>query len=231
MQVNKPDKFEEYAMNKRNFLINLAGLSAATVAMSTLPACIAITPDLKTSLTDPATRKKLAFPNVPLVTHEGKVVKFYDDLIKDKIVMINFMFASCGDICPGMTANLKQVQRELGDRVGKDIFMYSISLEPEKDTPKVLKSYAEIFHVKPGWTFLTGKKTDIEMLRKQLGFSFSDPALDQDKTQHIGVVKFGIESLERWGMSPALGDPKYIAEYLRWMEPNGSRPNLSEMMG
>jgi protein SCO1 len=176
-------------------------------------------------------RRNQAFTNIPLVTHEGKVVKFYDDLIKNKTVMINFMYARCGDICPGMTANLRQVQKELGDRVGKDVFMYSISLEPEHDTPEVLKAYAELFHAKPGWTFLTGKKADIEALRKQIGFSFSDPAIDQDKTQHIGVVKFGIESLERWGMSPAMGDPKYIAEYLRWMEPNGSRPNLSEMMG
>jgi protein SCO1/2 len=130
-----------------------------------------------------------------------------------------------------MTANLRKVQNELGDRVGKDIFMYSISIEPERDTPEMLKAYAELFQVKPGWTFLTGKKSDIELLRKGLGFSNSDPAIDKDKTQHTGVVKFGIESLERWGMSPALGDPKYIAEYLRWMEPNGNRPKLSEMMG
>jgi protein SCO1/2 len=115
--------------------------------------------------------------------------------------------------------------------VGKDIFMYSISIEPERDTPEMLKAYAELFQVKSGWTFLTGKKADIELLRKGLGFANSDPAIDKDKTQHTGVVKFGIESLERWGMSPALGDPKYIAEYLRWMEPNGNRPKLSEMMG
>ena len=72
------------------------------------------------------TRSKNVFPNVPLITHEGKVVRFYDDLIKNKIVMINFMYASCMDICPGMTANLKQVHKEFGDRMGRDIFMYSI---------------------------------------------------------------------------------------------------------
>lgn len=219
-------------MNKRDFIKNMTSATLGAAALAALPAANAAkSKSLTVNRMDPVTRRKQAFPNIPLVTHEGKVVRFYDDLIKNKTVMFNFMFARCGDICPGMTANLKLVQKELGDRVGKDIFMYSISLEPEHDTPEVLKAYAELFHVKEGWTFLTGKKADIEYLRKQLGFSFSDPKLDQDKEQHIGVVKFGIESLERWGMSPAMGDPKYIAEYLRWMEPNGVRPNLSEMMG
>jgi protein SCO1/2 len=218
-------------MNKRDFIKNMSGATLSAVALASLPACSAGFNRVIPSKADSTIRRKSAFPNVPLVTHEGKAVRFYDDLIKNKTVMINFMYVRCGDICPGMTANLKRVQKELGDRVGRDIFMYSISLEPEQDTPEALKGYAELFHVKPGWTFLTGKKADIEQLRKHLGFSVSDPLLDKDKTQHIGVVKFGIESLERWGMSPALGDPKYIAEYLRWMEPNGSRPRLSEMMG
>ena len=209
----------------------MTGASLGVAALAALPAGAASFKGLTPIKTNHAARSKSKFPNVPLLTHEGKVVRFYDDLIKNKTVMINFMYASCMDICPGMTVNLKQVQKELGDRVGNDIFMYSITLEPEKDTQQVLKSYADVFKVKPGWTFLTGKKSDIEILRKHLGFTNSDPALDKDKTQHTGVVKFGIESLERWGMSPALGEPKYIAEYLRWMEPNGSRPNLSEMMG
>lgn len=219
-------------MNKREFIKNLTRATVGVAAVAALPPYSdASSKPVAASKSNHVSRSKTAFPNVSLTTHEGKVVRFYDDLIKNKTVMINFMYARCGDICPGMTANLKLVQKELGGRVGKDIFMYSISLEPEHDTPKVLNAYAELFQVKPGWTFLTGKKVDIENLRKQLGFSFSDPALDKDKTQHIGVVKFGIEPLERWGMSPALGDPKYIAEYIRWMEPNGRRPNLSELIG
>jgi protein SCO1 len=218
-------------MNKRDFIKNLTGATVSVAALATLPASSEKFNALTSSKADPVLRRKQAFTNIPLLTHEGKVVRFYDDLIKNKTVMINFMYARCGEICPGMTANLRQVQKELGDRVGKDIFMYSISLEPEHDTPQVLKAYAELFHAETGWTFLTGNKADIEELRKQLGFSFSDPAIDKDRTQHIGVVKFGIEALERWGMSPAMSDPKYIAEYLRWMEPNGSRPKLTEMMG
>jgi protein SCO1 len=218
-------------MNKRDFIKNIGGATLGLTALATLPTGCASLGTVSPTKANQATRSKGAFPNVPVITQDGQKVRFYDDLIKDKIVMINFMYAKCEKICPGMTANLKLVQKELGDRVGRDIFMYSISLTPEHDTPEVLKAYTEMHDIKPGWTFLTGTKADIEELRKHLGFSFSDPALDKDKSQHLGVVKFGIDALERWGMSPALGNPKYIAEYLRWMEPNGSRPNLAEMMG
>jgi protein SCO1/2 len=218
-------------MNKRDFIKKVTGATLGLAALATLPDVFAAPHRTIAKKEDRHSRSKRDFPNVPLVTHEGKVVHFYDDLIKDKTVMINFMYVRCGDICPGMTANLRKVQKELGDRVGKDVFMYSISIEPEKDTPEMLKAYADLFQVQPGWTFLTGKKSDVEILRKKLGFSNSDPKIDKDKTEHTGVVKFGIEPLERWGMSPALGDAKAIANYLRWMEPNGSRPQLSEMMG
>jgi len=96
------------------------------------------------------------FPNVKLQTQDGKTVRFYDDLIKGKIVTINFFYAKCEGICPTVTANLARVQKLLGERMGRDIFMISISLKPETDTPAVLKEYAEMFKAKPGWTFLTG---------------------------------------------------------------------------
>jgi protein SCO1 len=217
-------------MNKRSFLKNLAGATLGAAAVAALPAeAKTLAKHLPANGIKPIGSRKM-FPNVPLITHEGKVVRFYDDLLKNKTVLINFMYAQCGDICPGMTANLKLVQKEFGGRVGKDIFMYSISLSPEHDTPEILKAYTELFHVQPGWTFLTGTKSNIELLRKGLGFSFSDPNRDQDKTQHIGVVKYGIEPLQRWGTCPALGDPKYIAEYVRWLEPNGSRPDIAKIL-
>lgn len=216
-------------MNKRNFLKNLTGASLGAAALAFVPESVAKTQAPATG--NQASRSKKTFPNVPVITHEGKVVRFYDDLIKNKTVMINFTYTDCKGICPGMTANLKRVYKEFGERMGKDIFMYSISLKPENDTPAVLKAYTEMHKIQPGWTFLTGTKANIELLREHLGYKFSDPGLDNDKSQHLGVVKFGIESLERWGMAPALGDAKYLAEYVRWMEPNGSRPVLEELMG
>jgi protein SCO1/2 len=159
------------------------------------------------------------FPNVVLRTHENKPVRFYDDLIRGKIVMINFMYAHCEQLCPKQTANLATVQQILGRRVGRDIFMYSLTLKPEQDTPQVLKQYADSFGIGPGWLFLTGKPEDVETLRQKLGFVDSDPELDRDKSQHIGVVLYGNEALDRWAACPALSNPSEIAKYVLWMEP------------
>src|SRR5256714_9515103 len=111
------------------------------------------------------------FPNVPLRTQDGATVHLYDDLLKGKAVAINLIYTSCKDECPLETAKLVQVQRLLGDRVGKDVFFYSISIDPRHDTPEVLKAYAERFHIGPGWLFLTGKEEDIRLLTKKLGLS------------------------------------------------------------
>ena len=219
-------------MNKRDFLKKMGATSLGVAAATAIPVVAdAAKKATKSRVLNNADRRRNRIPNVPLMTHEGEAVMFYDDLVKDKTVMINFMYARCADSCPGTTQNLKKVQNELGDRVGKDIFMYSISLDSEHDTPESLKAYAELFKTKPGWKFLTGKKEDIEKLRRSLGFVNDDPELDKDRTLHTGMVKFGIESLERWGSAPSMTNPKYLAEYVRWLEPNGKKPNLAEMMG
>lgn len=162
------------------------------------------------------------FPNVPLTTHEGTEVRFYDDLIKGKIVLINFMYATCTNSCPTFTANLVRTQRLFGNRMGRDIFMYSISLDPEHDTPEVLSQYVKNYSVQPGWKFLTGSTTDITTLRRRLGLRDPDPVIDADKTQHIGVVMYGNERLDRWAACPALSEPKEIVKYVGWVD--GSRP-------
>src|SRR3954463_11298101 len=89
------------------------------------------------------------FPNVPLVTQDGKTVHFYDDLIKGKRVLINFVFSSCENVCPLATAKLVQVQKRLGERIGRDIFMYTITLDPEHDSPESLKAYAARYGAGP----------------------------------------------------------------------------------
>jgi protein SCO1/2 len=164
------------------------------------------------------------FTNVELQTHEGKTVRFYDDLLKDKIVLVNFMFTDCGDVCPGMTQNLADVQKLLGDHVGRDIFMYSISLQPDIDTPEKLKDYADMFDVGPGWLFLTGARDDVELLRHRLGFVDSDPVQDADLEQHIGTVRIANVPLHRWMMSPALLDPEAIVRSVMRVIPGSLRP-------
>jgi protein SCO1/2 len=152
------------------------------------------------------------FPNVVLTSHEGQKVRFYDDLLKDKVVMINMMYTRCRGICPGVTANLLKVQKQLGAKVGREVFMYSISLRPEEDTPAALQAYAKRHRVQPGWSFLTGAPGDIETLRRNLGYSDPDPAVDADSLQHTGVIVYGNEARELWASCPATGDPGWIVE-------------------
>ena len=162
--------------------------------------------------------RKRYFPNVTLQTQDGKHVRFYDDLVKDKIVTINFFFSNCDEVCPLVTANLVKVQKLLGDLVGRDIFMNSITLKPEEDSPATIKKYMRTFNAKPeGWTFLTGKPNDIEFLRKSLGFTYPEPAIDKDKTQHIGNVRYGNEPLMLWGACPGMAHAPFIAESISWM--------------
>ena len=152
------------------------------------------------------------FPNIALTTHEGEQVRFYDDLVKDKFVTINMMFTACKAICPLTTANLVRVQKLLGERVGRDLFMYSITLDPKNDTPEVLKEYAKTFGVEPGWKFLTGKPEDIERLRRRLGFSWANREMDQDKDFHTGNVRYGNEPLMLWGAVPGMAEPEWVTE-------------------
>jgi len=146
------------------------------------------------------------FPNLELTNHLGEKVKFYDDLIKDKFVVINMMYAQCSEgICPISTFNLKKVHETLGDRVGREIHFYSISLDAYHDTPRVLKKYAEDNQIGQGWQFLTGNYDDIEIIRRKLGFYDHDPVVDKDRTAHAGVVRIGSDVYQRWMMAPALG--------------------------
>ena len=155
-------------------------------------------------------------PHVDLVAHTGQRVRFYDDLVKDKKVIINFMYAKCEGICVPVTANLVRVQKLLGDRVGRDIFMYSITLKPAQDSADDLREYAEQHHVGPGWLFLTGAPPDIEHLRRALGFTYADPVEDADTSNHIGMVRFGVEPLTRWAACPGMANPEHIVRTILW---------------
>jgi protein SCO1/2 len=158
------------------------------------------------------------FPNVELSTHDGRRVRFYDDLIKDKLVVFNFMYAKCEGSCPRVAANLGQVQKLLGDRVGRDIFIYSITLKPQEDTPQVLAEYAKRHNIHPGWLLLTGAPNDVELLRRKLGFVDPDPEVDRDTSNHIGNLKYGNEPLMRWGSCPGMSDPEWIVESILWVD-------------
>ena len=196
-------------------LFGMAPLAGGVVAAAgTTPFAAA-----EQNLSDQARRRiqQRNLPNVPLITHEGKKVLFYDDLVKDKVVSVNFFFAKCQEICPLVMSNLAKVQKLMGDQVGRDIHMYSFTLKPEEDTVEVLKHHHQMVGAGPGWTFLWAKPEDMENLRRAIGFTYPDPAIDKDKTQHIGNIRYGNEPLMLWSACPGMAHAKWIAETLEWM--------------
>ncbi len=151
------------------------------------------------------------FPNVPLLNQDGKTLHFYDDVIKGKIVTINFMFTSCGDSCPLETAKLRKIQQLLGDHVGTNVHMYSISVDPDRDTPAVLKAYMKKFKVGPGWEFLTGKQEDIDLIRKKLGMYSDD---DTELNDHAINFAMGNEATGQWVRRDPFAVPETLVAIL-----------------
>ena len=151
-----------------------------------------------------ATQAAGYFPNNELVTQDGTKIHFYDDLLKGKTVLINFVFTTCTGVCSPMTANLARVQRFLGDRVGRDIVMISISVDPETDTPPVLKHYAEKFGAKPGWYFLTGDKANVDAVLHKLG------GYVEDKNDHSSALIVGNVGHGGWRKLLAIADSTAI---------------------
>lgn len=149
------------------------------------------------------------FPNVPLITQHGKVVRFYDDLLKGKAVVINLIYTRCEDLCPLETARLSQVRQLLGEARRESVHFYSLSIDPEHDTPPVLKAYAEKFQVGKNWLFLTGQRADIARLAKQLGLSSLTDAADRDG--HLPALMIGKEPSGEWMRLSATDNPRFLA--------------------
>ena len=191
------------------------GVIGATAAASAY--WLSINPITKTPLNLQDSKHGFGrFSNAVLTNHHNQKVKFYDDLIKDKFVVINMKYAQCSEgVCPITTMNMRHVQNALGDRIGRDIHMYSITLLPDHDNPKVLNDYAKKHKTGPGWQFLTGKYADIEVIRRSLGFYDVNPIVDADRTQHAGVVRIGHDAYNRWMMAPALGSPETILQVIK----------------
>jgi len=210
-------------MNRRKMLATLA---VAPLAVGVVGQAAGAEKKFKVAESTREKLQKRYFPNFELTTHEGKKVHFYDDLIKDKIVVINFMYVKCQGVCMPVTMNLRKVQNLLGDRMGRDIFMYSITLKPEEDTPQELKRYVRAHKIKRGWTFLTGKPDEINTLRRSLGFKDAKVKLDRDLTNHTGMVKYGNEARQWWAMFPGEANAPWIVECILWMDGPNAKPTL-----
>ena len=141
------------------------------------------------------------FTDVLLVNQNGEKMRFYSDLLKDKVVIINSFFATCTGSCLPLNRNLEKVQLALGDRLGKDVYIVSISVDPAVDTPASLKSYAKKLNARPGWFFLTGNKQEVDFALKKIGHF-----VDQ-KESHLNVFIIGNERTGLWkkafGLAPS----------------------------
>jgi protein SCO1/2 len=165
------------------------------------------------------------FPNVLLQAHDGRRVRFYDDLVRGRTVALNFMYVECEGTCPGVTTNLVEVQRELGSRAGRDILLLCMTLQPERDTPERLRDYARRYGAGPGLLFLTGRPADLDLLRHALGFSTPGaPAGDADWKQHTGLLRLGNDRFNWWTACPSLSAPAEVCRRIRSLDGPPSPP-------
>lgn len=164
------------------------------------------------------------FPNAVVHTHDRRRALFYNDLLRGKTVLVNCMSVG-GEARHRSTANLLRVQRLLGGRAGREVFLYSITVEPERDTPRVLAAFAEEQGVGPGWLFLTGEPDVVHALRERL---FADRGARDHTRGHahgpgpqdcsLGLVRYGNEAVGLWGAVPAQTEPEWIVRRLSWVE-------------
>ena len=141
------------------------------------------------------------FSDVELINQDGQKVRFYSDVLKDKVVVINTFFTTCTGACLPMNRNLEKVQEALGDRLGKDAFLVSMSVDPETDTPVRLKEYSRRFHARPGWIFLTGKKENVDWALYKLG------QYVETKDGHTTIIIIGNEPKGLWKKAFGLAKP------------------------
>ena len=135
---------------------------------------------------------KKYFTDIQLVNQNGEKMRFYSDLLQNKVVVINSFFATCTGSCLPLNRNLEKLQKALGDHMGKEVYFISISVDPTVDTPPNLKAYAKKLNAGPGWYFLTGDKENVDFALKKIGH-FVDT-----KTDHLNIFIIGNERTGLW---------------------------------
>lgn len=153
----------------------------------------------------------LNIPDVPVIDQDGKPRQFYTDLVKGKVVAVNFVFTTCTTICPPMGANFAKLQKLLGDRSGRDVHLISVSVDPSTDTPERMKAWGQKFGAGPGWTLVTGDRAEITRLLKSLGVytpSISD---------HSPLVLLGNDARHQWTRAYGLAAPAKLEELISGM--------------
>ena len=166
----------------------------------------------------------LAIPDVPVLDQDGKAVRFYSDLVKDRVVVMNFVFTTCTTICPPLGANFAKLRRLLGERAGRDVRLISVSVDPARDTPERLKAWAQKFGAGPGWTLVTGERAEITRLLKALGVYTAGVA------DHSPLVLLGNDARHRWTRAYGLAPPATLLRLIGEMapEPAAAEPSAAQ---
>lgn len=147
-------------------------------------------------------------PDVPVLDQDGRKLNFYTDLVKGKTVAINFVFTTCTTICPPLTATFRRVQQDLGERVGRDVGLISVSVDPVTDTPERLAAFSSKFKVAPGWSFVTGSKPEIDSLLRALGVAVGD------KNDHTPMMLIINDGTKKWTRTYGLARPAQITSLI-----------------
>lgn len=154
-------------------------------------------------------RHREHFTDLPLLDQHGRSLRFYDDVLKGRTVLISFVFTSCQHACPVLVRTLGEVQDALDDDLARKVTIVSISVDPRTDTPAVLSAYAERVGADPGWVFLTGKPENVDWVIYKLG------QYHPDFNAHSPLILAGNVDAGRWRAFPGFARPDELVAALR----------------
>jgi protein SCO1 len=146
-------------------------------------------------------------PDVTVQDQNGKSLNFYTDLVKGKVVAINFVFTTCTTICPPLTATFRRVQQQLAEQ-NSSAQLISVSVDPAIDTPERLRDFAAKFKAEPGWAFVTGNTSDINSLLQQLGVAVTN------KNDHTPMILIGNDEAGYWTRAYGLSSPTSLVKMI-----------------
>jgi cytochrome oxidase Cu insertion factor (SCO1/SenC/PrrC family) len=184
------------------------GIWTRTYGLAKIPQIIGVIQDVIAGKADETSAAGKYFSDVELMDQDGRKLRFYTDVLKNKVVAINTFYTTCTSICPPMNRNFEKMQEALGDRLGQDVFLVSISVDPATDTPTRLKDYGKRFHAKPGWLFLTGKKENVDWALYKLG------QYVETKDEHTSIFIIGNEPKGLWKKAFGLANADELIKIL-----------------
>ncbi len=205
---------------RRSALLPTTFLLAGTILLGAFRSAPAVASEVAAKAATPEPLAISAIPDVRLVDHNGRRVRFYTDLVQGRVVAVNFVFTTCSTICTPQGARFAELRKLLGSRAGQDIHLISVSIDPETDTPAKLKAWSDKLGGGPGWTLVTGEKDEVVRLLKSLG------TFDVDIKRHTPSVLLGNDRERRWTRAYSLAPAAQIMRLLDGL--GGTEPVTKE---